>query len=243
MVLVRIAYVADMPTPDEAIRMLEQNGGASPVDCRQRRAAQRAGRDRCRRCSRRPRARRSAPRASAEPSARPQMAAPSPEAQAAPAALTDRELSGTGRARRREARPADQGRAGGRRPPGPHRGRPARGGAGAQRGADADQRPLAQARAMDRAALDRDRVQRSRPADAALAERSRRRASASAPPKPIRACRRCWRDFPAPRWSRCASLPPSRRNPMLAVKTPPRAPTATIYSDFTRKHAWLIFSA
>src|SRR6195952_440272 len=30
MVLVRIAYVADMPTPDEAIRMLEQNGGAAP---------------------------------------------------------------------------------------------------------------------------------------------------------------------------------------------------------------------
>jgi len=31
MVLVRIAYVADLPTPDEAIKMLEQNGGASPV--------------------------------------------------------------------------------------------------------------------------------------------------------------------------------------------------------------------
>jgi DNA polymerase-3 subunit gamma/tau len=31
MVLVRIAYVADMPTPDEAIRMIEQNGGAAPV--------------------------------------------------------------------------------------------------------------------------------------------------------------------------------------------------------------------
>ena len=31
MVLVRIAYVADMPTPDEAIKMLEQNGGASPT--------------------------------------------------------------------------------------------------------------------------------------------------------------------------------------------------------------------
>jgi len=29
MVLVRIAYVADMPTPDEAIRMIEQNGGSS----------------------------------------------------------------------------------------------------------------------------------------------------------------------------------------------------------------------
>ncbi len=37
--------------------------------------------------------------------------------------------------------------------------------------------------------------------------------------RPIRGCRRCWRDFPAPRWSRCAGLPPSRRNPMLAVKT------------------------
>jgi DNA polymerase III subunit gamma/tau len=31
MVLVRIAYAADMPTPDEAIRMIEQNGGASPA--------------------------------------------------------------------------------------------------------------------------------------------------------------------------------------------------------------------
>jgi DNA polymerase-3 subunit gamma/tau len=29
MVLVRIAYVADLPTPDEAIRMIEQGGGAS----------------------------------------------------------------------------------------------------------------------------------------------------------------------------------------------------------------------
>ena len=31
MVLVRIAYAADLPTPDEAIRMIEQNGGGSPV--------------------------------------------------------------------------------------------------------------------------------------------------------------------------------------------------------------------
>jgi DNA polymerase III subunit gamma/tau len=31
MVLVRIAYVADLPTPDEALRMLEQNGGGSAV--------------------------------------------------------------------------------------------------------------------------------------------------------------------------------------------------------------------
>jgi DNA polymerase-3 subunit gamma/tau len=31
MVLVRIAYAADLPTPDEAIRMIEQNGGSSPI--------------------------------------------------------------------------------------------------------------------------------------------------------------------------------------------------------------------
>ncbi|MBN9582855.1 MAG: DNA polymerase III subunit gamma/tau, partial [Afipia sp.] len=31
MVLVRIAYAADLPTPDEAIRMIEQNGGSSPA--------------------------------------------------------------------------------------------------------------------------------------------------------------------------------------------------------------------
>ncbi len=40
MVLVRIAYVADLPTPDEAIRMLDQNGGGvagAPPAVRRRR--------------------------------------------------------------------------------------------------------------------------------------------------------------------------------------------------------------
>jgi DNA polymerase-3 subunit gamma/tau len=84
MVLVRIAYVADMPTPDEAIRMIEQNGGASPTFAGS--AAPRAA----------PAAPVSsmpsslartiaAPRSNAEPLARPQMIAPSPEAQSAPA--------------------------------------------------------------------------------------------------------------------------------------------------------------
>ena len=66
------------------------------------------------------------------------------------------------------------------------------------------------------------------PADAALAGAVAAEPSASAPPNPIRGSKRCWRGFPAPKWSRCASLPPSRRNPMLAVKTPPSSPTATI---------------
>ena len=86
MVLVRIAYVADMPTPDEAIRMLEQNGGASPAmagngvprgvpapgtSSMQSSPARASG----------------APRSAVEASARPQMTAPMPEAVAAPAVL------------------------------------------------------------------------------------------------------------------------------------------------------------
>jgi DNA polymerase-3 subunit gamma/tau len=102
MVLVRIAYVADMPTPDEAIRMLEQNGGgASPVmaagapsrnataatmavstiaSAQSSSAQPSSGQLPSMRAS-------SAPRAGAEASARPQMIAPISEVQAAPAAL------------------------------------------------------------------------------------------------------------------------------------------------------------
>jgi DNA polymerase-3 subunit gamma/tau len=81
MVLVRIAYVADLPTPDEALKMLEQNGGGSPVV---------SGGSATRSAP-------SAPVASAAPvrmpasspssfgggAARPQMAAPAPDPQAA----------------------------------------------------------------------------------------------------------------------------------------------------------------
>jgi DNA polymerase-3 subunit gamma/tau len=84
MVLVRIAYVADMPTPDEAIRMLEQNGGTSPVigsaTPRSAPAAPSSSMQSSPRTS-------SAPRASAEPSPRPQMTEPMADAQSAPAAL------------------------------------------------------------------------------------------------------------------------------------------------------------
>ena len=52
MVLVRIAYVADMPTPDEAIRMIEQNGGGVAGRLRGSGARRRARRRLrpCRRC-------------------------------------------------------------------------------------------------------------------------------------------------------------------------------------------------
>src|SRR6202789_3983646 len=84
MVLVRIAYVADMPTPDEAVRMIEQAGGASPAGAgnatpRPPPAAPVST------MPSQPVRSTPAPRASAEPSMRPQMMAPSPEVQSAPA--------------------------------------------------------------------------------------------------------------------------------------------------------------
>jgi DNA polymerase III subunit gamma/tau len=89
MVLVRIAYVADMPTPDEAIRMLEQNGGASPIVAGSAapRSAPASPVSSIQGSIQPSAARASAPRASAEASARPQMVAPAPDAQSAPAAL------------------------------------------------------------------------------------------------------------------------------------------------------------
>jgi DNA polymerase III subunit gamma/tau len=96
MVLVRIAYVADMPTPDEAIRMLEQNGGASPVVAGNAmpRGAQGSVNSSSGSSSpsvssmpASPARAASGPRASAEASARPQMIAPTSAAQPAAAAL------------------------------------------------------------------------------------------------------------------------------------------------------------
>ena len=167
MVLVRIAYVADMPTPDEAIRMIEQNGGtsatvptntsprpttASPVASMPSSPSRPAA----------------SPRASAEPSMRPQMTAPSPDVQAAPARRIANfpELVALAGERRdlltKAALEADVRLV---------RIEDGRLELALERSANANQRSLAQAGAMDRAALDRDRVQRSGAADVAGAER------------------------------------------------------------------------
>jgi len=84
MVLVRIAYVADMPTPDEAIRLIEQNGGASPAVTGTAAPRGAPAAPVSSMPSSPPRTA-PAPRSNAEPSARPQMIAPSSEVQAAPA--------------------------------------------------------------------------------------------------------------------------------------------------------------
>jgi DNA polymerase-3 subunit gamma/tau len=85
MVLVRIAYVADLPTPDEAIRMLEQNRGASPVVTSS--ATQRNAPAATSSSMQSPPRTSSASRASADASPRPQMSAPVADAQSAPPAL------------------------------------------------------------------------------------------------------------------------------------------------------------
>ncbi len=81
MVLVRIAYVADMPTPDEAIRMIEQNGSASQVVGS---AAPRSAPAATSSSSVQSSPQRAVPRAGAEPSPRPQMTEPTAAAQSAP---------------------------------------------------------------------------------------------------------------------------------------------------------------
>jgi DNA polymerase-3 subunit gamma/tau len=83
MVLVRIAYVADMPTPDEAIRMIDQNGGSSPVVAA-REPPRNGPAPTMSAAAAAPARASAAPRASADPSMRPQMLAPS-EGQGEPA--------------------------------------------------------------------------------------------------------------------------------------------------------------
>jgi DNA polymerase III subunit gamma/tau len=83
MVLVRIAYVADMPTPDEAIRMIDQNGGSSPVVAA-REPPRNSPAPTMSAAAAAPARASAAPRASADPSMRPQMLAHS-EGQGEPA--------------------------------------------------------------------------------------------------------------------------------------------------------------
>src|SRR5499427_3197662 len=83
MVLVRIAYVADMPTPDEAIRMIEQNGGATGVVAVGA-APRSASAPTASAVPPMPLRSPTAPRGGAEASARPQMMAPAPEVQSVP---------------------------------------------------------------------------------------------------------------------------------------------------------------
>jgi len=95
MVLVRIAYVADLPTPDEAIRMIEQNGGGAQVASGSASSSRSAPASTASSNSSSYSSSSSAaaspvrastsPRSGAEASARPQTMMPSPQADATPA--------------------------------------------------------------------------------------------------------------------------------------------------------------
>lgn len=85
MVLVRIAYVADLPTPDEAIRMIDQGGGTTPIVTGTAAARAASTSAPVSTASSSPIRSAAAPRSSAEPSMRPQMTVPLPETQGVPA--------------------------------------------------------------------------------------------------------------------------------------------------------------
>jgi DNA polymerase-3 subunit gamma/tau len=86
MVLVRIAYVADLPTPDEAIRMLDQNGGGGSQVISGSAAASRAAptAPASSMSAASPMRAPASPRSGAEASVRPQMVAPSTQTDSAP---------------------------------------------------------------------------------------------------------------------------------------------------------------
>jgi DNA polymerase-3 subunit gamma/tau len=84
MVLVRIAYVADLPTPDEAIRMLDQNGGGSQLASGNAAPSRAAPATTVSSMPSSPMRASTSPRSGAEAFARPQMAVPSAETQSAP---------------------------------------------------------------------------------------------------------------------------------------------------------------
>jgi DNA polymerase III subunit gamma/tau len=88
MVLVRIAYVADLPTPDEAIKMLDQNGGAqaaSSASSSRSAAASTASSASSSSMVSAPMRAPASSRSGAEASARPQMMAPAPQTDSTPA--------------------------------------------------------------------------------------------------------------------------------------------------------------
>ena len=210
MVLVRIAYAADLPTPDEVIRSLERQRQPAAAAARQRR--RRGDGERC---------------DGAAP-ARFDRRAASPRRRSARGARAGCSRIGRAAPRRRGCRAR-------RRSPQPFDELIALAGEkrdlalkialerdvrlvrfedgrlelalGAERRADTGQRPVAQALTMDRSALDGGGFGRAGRADREDAERARQ-AELMRGVAPIRWCRRCSIGFPAPRSSRCARPTP-----------------------------------
>ena len=219
MVLVRIAYAADLPTPDEVIRSLDGetrgepapragNGGGRGA-CRARRRASRAPRYGC--AARRAARGAGAGDAAGRRSGRAQRAEPSRAAlvigrfeDLIALAAQKRDLA-VKLALERDVRlvRCEDGRLE----------------IALEKSAAKTlvNELVAQVLAMDRPALDGRGLGRAGAADRQGAERGARRPSSRPACAPIRWCRRCWRAFPAPRSSTCAS--PTRRRCRPASRT------------------------
>ncbi len=222
MVLVRIAYAADLPTPDEVVRALNGEGGS----------VARAGGQWRRRCANGraelcPALRGAARLAAFLGRGFAAAGAGAGRRRAAGADARARQLRGDRRAGAGPARHHHENGVGARRAAGALRGRPPRDRARAERAQDAGARPLAQAVGLDRQALDGGGVARGRRADHARAGRRARRPRSSAACSPTRWCRRCSTASPAPRSSAsrraarhpsCPPPPPSRdRAPRISA--------------------------
>ena len=162
MVLVRIAYAADLPTPDEVLRSLGEGArgnGAAPsgqpaprAEMPARSEAPRAGGSRGR-----PRA----ALAAAAPAERPANEPETPRRRKRRAWACACELRGSGGACHRKARPYDQECARTRRSAGALRRRKARDQSGGKRAKVAYRRAVKKTRRLDRPPLDGDRVRRT----------------------------------------------------------------------------------
>ena len=212
----RLAYAADLPTPDEALaRSLTTAHGrrrlppaiARPAPASRSRAAPSAARAR-RRCVR---TRRSAPsrsarrrpRAGARRRARPRW----------------RRFEDVVALAERQARPSAQARAGTRRAAGALRGRARIEFALAEARRDSASDLTRKLQELDRAALDGGAVARAGRADRCKRRRKRAQAELETGVRADPLVKRCWSISPAPRSSACAYRAPQRADP------PGRRPT------------------
>ena len=164
MVLVRIAYAADLPTPDELVRTL-RSGESAPAPRRQGNGD--GGGTTARLDAPRPRADGAAQRRAARRGSAAAAGADGAAGRGHAAGGRDgraRPVRGSGGARRGKTRPADQVGARARRAAGPVRAGTARGGAGAERLEGDRRRSRPQDQPVDRPALDGGGVGRAGPA-------------------------------------------------------------------------------
>ena len=226
MVLVRIAYAADLPSPDEVIRSLASDNGDAPAPSGGGRAIQSPATNGGNGA---PQTRIDAPRGGGGP-----RTGACPEYRSPRSARTigcrsrerapHQHLWRTDRACRRSARPAVQDRARTRRAAGTLRGWPAGNCAGAFRVESADRRSRQQDFAMDRPPLDGRSFPPNRARRPCVRRSMRGARKTNAACAPTRWCRPCCKNFPARRSWPCARATAIRNRHPQIIPTTSRRP-------------------